>query len=166
MARAPRRVPPPRQASLAGPSGMEGSSIHPRGWTAGCHRRQRTRPSWRTRFSRQSVRKLALPTLAHRALDEIWDDSSAFPQLARGRILDRRSVRGNIGAGSLLGGAGIGLVELGEPCAGCAGHRIGPLGGAFAVAGLVGRRARWPDVSIKRQAPTIASHRNCRHGVE
>ena len=118
---------------------MEGSSIHSRGGTAGCHHRQRTRSSRITGLSRQPVRKLALPTLAYCALDDLCDHSSEFPQLARGTMLDRRSVRGNIRTGQLLRGAGIGLVELREPCAGSTGVRIRPLGGAFAVAGLVGR---------------------------
>jgi hypothetical protein len=71
-----------------------------------CHRRQRARLSGNTDISRQSDRKLALPTLAHRAVDDLCYDVPEFPQLACGAVLDCCRVRRNLRAGELLRGVG------------------------------------------------------------
>lgn len=71
-----------------------------------CHHRQRARLSGNTDISRQSDRKLALPTLAHRAVDDLCYDVPEFPQLACGAVLDCCRVRRNLRAGELLRGAG------------------------------------------------------------
>ena len=80
---------------------------------ARCHRRQSTRLSGNAYISRQSDRKLALPTLAYGAVDDLCYDVPEFPQLACWAVLDCCRVRRNLRAGELLRGAGAGALTGG-----------------------------------------------------